>query len=91
MITEVAFFGLVYTQDDHERYRELFEASTMLLRIFEDRQVLSLIIPHHAGRSTLDETYVDYSLRRLNSLLNGYPPEFVCNMEGACWRLFEAL
>jgi hypothetical protein len=76
--------------DDHERHRERFGASTTFLRAFENGQGLSLRTPHHERRSTLGETYADYSLRRLNSLLHDYPPEFVFDRDETCWRLFEA-
>jgi hypothetical protein len=77
-------------QNDHERHRERFEASTTFLRAFENRHGLSPRTPQHERRSTLDETYVDSFLRRLHSLSHDYPPEFVFNMDETCWRLFEA-
>jgi hypothetical protein len=80
-----------YVQDnDHERHRERFGASTTFLPGLENRHGLSVRTPHHERRSTLDKTYVDYFLRRLHSLSHDCPPEFVFNMGETCWRLFEA-
>jgi hypothetical protein len=56
----------------------------------ERRQGLSLRTPHKERRTTLDEEYAAYFLRRLDTLSNDYPPDLVFNMDETCWRLFEA-
>jgi hypothetical protein len=68
----------------------MFAASTTFLCDFEHGQGFALRTPHHERRTSIDESYVEYFLGRLNSLSNDYPPERVFNMDEICWRLFEA-
>jgi hypothetical protein len=77
-------------QEEDERRRERFAASSVFPPGFERHQVRSLRTPHHKRHSALDEIYADYFVRKLNSLSNDYPPELIFNMDEACWPLFEA-
>jgi hypothetical protein len=72
-------------QKEDEQHRDRSAASSTFLSAFERGQGLSLRTPHHERRSIFDENYVDYFLKRLNSLSKDYPPEVIFNVDETCW------
>jgi hypothetical protein len=72
-------------EKEDEWHRDRFAASSIVLSAFERRQGLSLRSPHHERRSILNENYVDYLLKRLNSLSKYYQPELIFNMDETSW------
>ena len=68
---------------------ERFCASNKWTQRFMSTHNLSLRIPHLERRTSVDPSYREYFLNRLNTLKEDYPPSRIINCDETCWRIFQ--